>query len=244
MSTPQQKPEFGPWNPGIESTLPPEFLPLATMFRPENVSTSLADLHELSDFSGISVQDLVVFRPERLVVHELLIRVTADLSVPDGTRYEDLGTNFRRMTATILSKYILPRMDEVKQLHDDLRRQATGLVDQELSTCFRQSRPAPPPSREQGRLLARLGFGIKPKPSSAPSETAEERDLRIVTTWREKAAVAETELERRVYQALVRTASAVCRKRGRLIGGANALSSLALPIVCNEYGSEVIGSHI
>ena len=244
MSTPQQKPEFGPWNPGIESTLPPEFLPLATMFRPENVSTSLADLHELSDFSGISVQDLVVFRPERLVVHELLIRVTADLSVPDGTRYEDLGTNFRRMTATILSKYILPRMDEVKQLHDDLRRQATGLVDQELSTCFRQSQPAPPPSREQGRLLARLGFGIKPKPSSAPSETAEERDLRIVITWREKAAVAETELERRVYQALVRTASAVCRKRGRLIGGANALSSLALPIVCNEYGSEVIGSHI
>ena len=89
MSIPQQKPEFGPWNPGIESTLPPEFLPLATLFRPENVSTSLPDLHELSDFSGISVQDLVVFRPERLVVHELLIRVTADLSVPDGTRYED-----------------------------------------------------------------------------------------------------------------------------------------------------------
>ena len=31
----------GPWNPGIRSRLPAVLLPLATIFRPENVSTSI-----------------------------------------------------------------------------------------------------------------------------------------------------------------------------------------------------------
>ena len=38
---------FGPWNPGIESQLPRELLPLATLFRPENVRTDFATALEL-----------------------------------------------------------------------------------------------------------------------------------------------------------------------------------------------------
>jgi hypothetical protein len=244
MDTLEPKLEFGPWNPGIDSTLPREFLPLSTLFRPENVSTNLADLHELSDFSGISLQDLVVFKPERLLVHELLIRVTADLSVPDGTKYEDLGTNFRRMTATILSKHILPQFDEIKQVYDNVRREISVLIEQELSTYFRQALPPPSRSPERRGLIARFGFGAKPEQVPAPLESAEERDLRIMTTWSKKGDAAESELERKTYQALVRMASAVGRKRGRLIGDARLLSALAMPAVCNEYGSEVIGSYI
>jgi len=33
---------YGPWNPGLESELPRELLPLETVFRRENVATSLA----------------------------------------------------------------------------------------------------------------------------------------------------------------------------------------------------------
>ena len=236
--------EFGPWNPGVELTLPNEFLPLSTLFRPENALTKLADLHELSDFSGISLQDLVMFKPERLAVHELLIRVTADLFVSDGTKYEDLGTNFRRITATILDKYIMPRIDEVKELHDNLRQQVSLLIGQELSNCFREPLPAPQLRSEQPSLLSRFGFLAKAEPASASLETVEERDIRIVTAWSRRAAAAETELERRAYQALVRVSSAVGKKRGRLIGDAGVLSALAVPQVCNEYGSELIGSHI
>jgi len=43
--------------------------------------------------------DMVAFTLERLVTHELLIRVTADLSVPDGPDYEELGINLRGMVA-------------------------------------------------------------------------------------------------------------------------------------------------
>ena len=87
--------DYHAWNPGIESTLPRQFLPLSTLFRPENVISTLPQLEELSSFSGMPIEELTEFRTERLVVHELLIRVMADLSISDGSRYEDLGINSR-----------------------------------------------------------------------------------------------------------------------------------------------------
>ena len=39
---------IGPWNPGIKSTLPSNYLPLSTMFRPENVTTTYETVTELS----------------------------------------------------------------------------------------------------------------------------------------------------------------------------------------------------
>ena len=38
--------EYGPWNPGISSQLPAALLPLATIFRPEHVFTSLEAARE------------------------------------------------------------------------------------------------------------------------------------------------------------------------------------------------------
>ena len=99
---------YGAWNPGLESELPREYLPLATIFRAENVSTSAAKAHELRDYCGLPPHELVAFRPERLIVHELLLRVASSLAVPDGPDQEDLGRNFRRMASTILDKHIAP----------------------------------------------------------------------------------------------------------------------------------------
>ena len=87
--------QFGPWNPGLESRIPRDLRHLSTIFRPENVCTDVAKAEELRDFTGLEIGELVAFRPERLALHELLIRVTADFSVPDGTKIEDLGINFR-----------------------------------------------------------------------------------------------------------------------------------------------------
>ena len=98
----------GPWNPGVVSELPRHYLPLSTMFRPENVAISMAKAQELSDFCGLPDHTLVAFRADRLIVHELLIRVTADIAVPDGSRYADLGINFREIASTIHDQYIAP----------------------------------------------------------------------------------------------------------------------------------------
>jgi hypothetical protein len=242
MEATQLETGFGPWNPGIESTIPPEFVPLATLFRPENTFSTMAGLRELSDFSGISREELVAFRPQRLVVHELLVRVIADLSVPDGVKYEDLGRNFRQIVSAILSKHILPRMNEVEQLYNDLQRQILELIDRELAVRF-QFQTFPPAPKKKG-LLARFGFTSRAKASPVLAETPEERDARAVSAWERKAEAAGTGLERSVYQALATAASAVMRRHGRLIGNASLLSKVALPIACNDFGAEAIGRHI
>ena len=85
------------------------------MFRSENVSTGVIKARELSDYCGLPIYDLVAFRADRLVVHELLIWVTVNISVPDGTSYGDLGANFRAIVSTIHSKYIAPNRKELVQ---------------------------------------------------------------------------------------------------------------------------------
>ncbi len=103
--------EYGPWNPGIESQVPMELRHLATIFRAENVFTSIAAACELRGLTGFNLSELVVFRPQRLALHELLVRVTADFAVPDGTRIADLGLNFREIARLMLARYLEPAMD-------------------------------------------------------------------------------------------------------------------------------------
>jgi hypothetical protein len=63
-----QEDTAGAWSPDIKSTLPSQYLPLSTMFRPENVTTSIETANELSGFTGLPIQQLICFRPQRLVV--------------------------------------------------------------------------------------------------------------------------------------------------------------------------------
>jgi hypothetical protein len=137
-------------------------LPLATIFRAENVSTSAAKAHELRDYCGLPPHELVAFRPERLIVHELLVRVTSSLAVPDGPDQEDLGRNFRRMASTILDKHIAPHRIQLTELFERLRSAALAVIAQELeaSLCPRlgpaadAGRPRPSAGRsglEHGR---------------------------------------------------------------------------------------------
>jgi hypothetical protein len=239
MESTEPETEYSPWNPGIESTIPPEFVPLATLYRPENTATELNGLRELSDFSGIAMEELVAFRPERLAVHELLIRVIADLNVPDGAKYEDLGKNFRAMTSAILANYILPRMEEIRELHRDVQRRTSQLIGEELKECFA---PPPPVAAKKSGLFERLGIGRNPP--AFPAETPEERGIRIASVWGEKANTVQDGLERSAYQALVRVVTAIRKKHGRLIGGTDLLTKLAAGFAANEYGSEAIGRFI
>ena len=127
---------YGPWNPGIESTVPRRLLPLATLYRPENVFGSLEDALELADLTGLAADELVAFRPRRLALHELLVRVMADLSVPDGPRVEDLGINFRAMTSIIFERHVEPRMNDIETAYHRLEREIAALAGAELAAAF------------------------------------------------------------------------------------------------------------
>jgi hypothetical protein len=134
--------EYRAWNPGLESRLPREYLPLSTIFRSENVSTGIAKAHELSDYCGLPVHELVAFRADRLIVHELLIHVTTGLAVPDGRDDEDLGRNFRKIAATILDRYITPHRDELARVFEQVRHKASAVIERELGTAVAETKTA------------------------------------------------------------------------------------------------------
>lgn len=235
--------KYEAWNPGIESELPRDYLPLSTMFRPENVSTSIAKAQELSDYCGLPVHDLVAFRVERLIVHELLIRVTAGNAVPDGTKYVDLGTNFRKIAATILDRYIAPHRAELTQIFDEMTRAASAIITQELARALPQERQSRP-SRQHEVGSGWFNFSKAKTQPRSPEEAAETHDRRIVSQWLEKSETADDRLAESCYSALARVATAVISRRGRLYAEAAVITAIAVTFVANDYGSEIIGNAI
>lgn len=236
---------YGAWNPGIRSELPRELLPLSTIFRPENAFTTAGQAHELSRATGLDSDELVVFRPERLVVHELLVRVTADLSVPDGPRVEDLGINFRDMTRVILGRYIEPRLPAIIDAYIALRRALAELVDAELAAALSgQAVDGPAPAGE-ARAAGLLGLMRRRRaPDARFAEDRWQREERLSGEWTAKARSSADPLARAAYRALLKVISAVRGRHGRIWGDRALLAPIAAGIACNEHGAEVIGGLI
>src|SRR5579864_5570758 len=125
--------EFGPWNPGIESQVPKGLRQLATIFRAENVFTSVAAASELRGLTGFNLSELVVFRPQRLALHELLVRITADFAVPDGTQIADLGLNFRQIARLLLSRYLEPSMNAITAVYRRAAQEVNDIIEPALA---------------------------------------------------------------------------------------------------------------
>lgn len=236
---------LGPWNPGLESTLPRAYLPLSTVFRAENTTTRVEEAIELADLTGLPREKLSALRPERLVLHELLIRVMADISVPDGNKYEDLGINFRSITRTILARYIEPHMGELTAAFAAMRDRTRAILDEELSrTLFPPALPPSPPEPERRGLLGWLRPSRTAVAPSPPPEAPEARDYRFLQEWKRKASAGEDVTTRAIFAALARAASAIYACRGRIIGSRATIETICLTLFANSYGSEMLGRMI
>lgn len=234
--------DFGPWNPGLGPELPRHLLPLSTIFRPENAFTRVEEAHESREFTGLELQELVVFRPQRLIIHELLIRITADLSVPAGSRVEDLGINFRQMADRIFHGYVAPQVDAIVAEYDRFRAEIAACVDAELdATLFPPVPASPPPTASRSGLLAGLGRLFSRQAAPAPVEdSGPEREERVRRDWARKAQTAEP-LQRAVYRALSRAVSAMHIKHGRVWADREVLARLVVGMACNDHCSLAIG---
>src|SRR6202162_1049790 len=137
----------GPWNPGIQSQIPRELRHLSTIFRPENVFTSIAAVTDMQGLTEFSPGELVAFRPQRLALHELLIRVTADFAVPDGSRIGDLGINFREIASLLLERYLLPEMDALTAAYDRTRHELRTAMDAALAAVVPDDPPVAAPAK-------------------------------------------------------------------------------------------------
>ncbi|HEY2864289.1 MAG TPA: hypothetical protein VGK37_11780 [Casimicrobiaceae bacterium] len=229
---------FGPWHPGIESQVPAHLRHLCTIFRPENGFVDIAQAAELQDLTGLDPSELVVFRPERLALHEVLIRVTADLSVPDGTKIEDLGINFRRITRTILARHVEPRNDAVVAVYGALRGGLRALIDAELAPLF------PPLAAATASQLAEAGrrtiFRLH-RARVHPVATAETVAQRTLATWESDAHATDDAMRKAAYRALGKVLSALLVRHGGLWGSREIVAAIATGIACNDFGADEIG---
>jgi hypothetical protein len=233
----------GAWNPGIKSNLPSEYLPLSTIFRSENVLTSIEVATELKDFSGLKLTEVVRFRPERLIIHELLICVSADIFISDGSKYQDLGFNFRKAARTIHQDYITPNETVILKKFSEFEQQVKSAINAELSTTL--FKPAETSVKPDEKFDF---FGLfkskRKKKKSQPQESIETRNRRMLDTWAKNSESKDEPLARAIFCALFKVGNAINVKHGRLIGDKSLLSSLATGLVCNDYGSELIGEII
>jgi hypothetical protein len=238
MNDPAAPPDadFGPWNPGIRSQVPRDLLHLATIFRAENVFTRVSDAEELRDLTGFELADLVAFRPQRLALHELLVRVTADFSVPDGPKIEDLGINFRHIIRTLFARCIEPRMDTIVAGFEALHRRTAAFVDRELLLLF-DTAPEASPRATRGLLAFLRGA----KRTRVEPDADADRERRLVTEWERKADASGDAFAKVTYRALARVVSALLVRHGHAWGGRELVASLATNLACNDFGSEEIG---
>jgi hypothetical protein len=233
----------GPWSPGITSRIPREIRHLATIYRPANCYTDVNGVEELRDLTGLDCSELVAFRPERLALHEMLIRVTADFSVPDGPRIEDLGINFRAIVRVLLAQYVEPELPAIAAGFDALRRQLAAVIDTELTALIPP--PAPPPAARPRSPLHRLHALLARNRSDGtrPGPGADAEGV-VIAAWESAARTGSDPLRRAACRALARVASALLVRHGRVWGDRETIAALATNLACNAYGSEAVGRQI
>ena len=231
--------QFGPWNPGIQSQIPAHLRHYCTIFRPENVFTSLADAEEMRDLTGLEFTELVTFQPRRLALHEVLIRVTADLSVPDGSRIEDLGINFRQMTGVLLNRCIEPRMSEIDAIYDAAKRRLSEIVTNELAgldAAAADSTSALPTAKREF-----LSFFKRARAPAVVADSDVRDPGQLIATWGAKAHSLPDGAEQTAYRALSTVVSALLIRHGSVWGSRQLIASLVTDMACNHFGSDEIG---
>ncbi|MDK3073176.1 hypothetical protein QO034_08660 [Sedimentitalea sp. JM2-8] len=228
--------DFHAWNPGLTSQIPADLLPGVTLFRPENSLVSYAEAKEAAEFCGRKPAEMNAFTASRLVTHELLVRLMADINVPDGPEYPELGAHLRSMAATILDGYIRPQMPLLEREFDKLRNRIgdrlAARLDQDV---YARKDPA---ADQPAGLIARL-TGSKPKP--AESESAE---VLALLQWQAEVDAGGDKFEIACLRGLLAIVGGIVGQRGRLVGDKDLVVRWATNWVANGYGSLRIGQMI
>lgn len=236
MSEPENK--FDAWNPGLCSEIPSELMPVVTLYRPENSETTYREVKQAADFCGLKPEDMIVFKVERLAMHDILIRVTTELFVPDGPNYEELGINLRGMAGRILERWIHPRLPEIEAEFARLRARVERNLAERLDTDIFNRRDSSPTDDKPG-FFGKL-FGKKHPSTEAPFLP----ELAALSEWQNAVDATEDPLEQACLRALLATVGGIVGQRGRLMADKDLVVSLTSRLVCNSYGSRMISSLI
>ena len=237
MNTAVADTKHGPWNPGLSSTIKPHLMPRVTIYDPENGLVPWEEARDLADATGLKPQELATFRPERLLLHHVMIRVTAETHVPDGPSYADLGINLRSMAADIYAMEIEPRLPDLRREFEDARFRARAVIREELEDRVYGCQPVAEPKG----LLRRLFGPESPKP---PTASRDERGLAASAAWAERADEEAEPLHASCFRAMSRTVGAVLAHRGSLVLPKDILEDVAVNMVSNDHVDALLARRV
>jgi len=134
--------------------------------------------------------------------------------VPDGSRYEDLGINFRRMVGVILARYVDAAMDNIVAAYADLRQRLAAVIEAEIGAVT-----SPPAVQEhasgQGRVLSFLWLRRRSRVQPGLDQTSPGLSLpEAAEAWDARAGVEPDELKKTALTALARVARALYNRAG------------------------------
>lgn len=143
---------FDAWNPGLSSEIPASILPRVTLYDPENAETDYPTALEAAGYCGLKPQDMTVFKVSRLALHEVLIRITADLYVSGGPNCKRCFTcqSSTGVTAQCPSAYDLEHASQVSMRFNFV--QLTGFDNRRLLAPIGYI----PPAEAEERYYAQL----------------------------------------------------------------------------------------
>jgi hypothetical protein len=231
---------FSAWNPGIESEIPTALRELETIYDPANVFTRLDEVNQLAQETGLNPEELVAFRPHRLVLHELIVRVTADIVVREGENEEDLGIHFRDIANQTFSQYIIPGLMQIEHGFDTMRTRIEDLVSTELEQAL-QSRIATATAKPSGW---KSWFKARPKPSAKPVLTRQEREFELINSFKQRGLASADELPAAVFRSLYRILGAIATTRGFIGNDPDYLRDICVRHACNYLGTREIGRQV
>src|SRR6185369_9925419 len=191
--------------------------------------------------TGLPVSELVAFRPQRLALHELLVRVTANFSIPDGAKLEDLGINFRRTVSTILANYVTPEQEVIDAAFEALRRTLAAAIDKELTLLYPTAQEKAAAPTATGRLRALFQ---RPREAETSADAGVDAESAAIAAWEGAARTTRDEVRAAACRALARVASALFVRHGRIWGSRETIAGLSLDLACNAYGSEFVGREL
>ncbi len=226
---------YSAWNPGIETKIPQAYRSIETIFHPDLVFTSADEVDELSRETGLKQKELVSFRPHRLALHELIIRVNADILVLEGKNEEDLGINFRNIANTINDHYLQDKLPEIENTYFFMAEDVEKKVQIELEKLLSPTTVQPV---KKGRVLAK--FFVKKKPVQT-IQTIEEREYALINSLKQRQQDCDNAMDYVIYQSLHRVLGSISTKRGFIGNDIAYLSGICSRHACNYLGSELIG---
>ncbi len=237
ITTGQETP-FSAWNPGIVSNIPQEYRHLETIYQQCNVFTSQHEVEELCRETGLSQEELVQFKPARLMLHELIVRVSANIVVREGEHEEDLGIHFREIATKIYKVYIQPELADIENNFYILEERLSKLVNNELDKLLFVPTPMPPKTRWYS-----LFKPAKAKSEKSPETTAE-KEFRLIASFREKGLKHNDPEQAAVFRSLYRVLGSISSSRGYLGQDQKLLTRITTRHACNYYASHMIGDKV